>query len=105
MLTWKSSRFAFAILTLSTGFAAAAPAQVVSNFAAEQAFAAATGITKQAATAIALKAVGGGTVIQAVYEKQDRIPHWSIDIVKAPFEYEVWVNGSGQVIRTITQRM
>jgi hypothetical protein len=90
------------------GLGVTAPPESVaatSNFAAEQAFVNATGVTQQAAVAVALKAVGGGKVIQAVFEKQDHIPHWSIDIVLAPNEHEVWVSAAGKVIRVITQPM
>jgi hypothetical protein len=71
--------------------------------AAEQAFTAALGCSRQAAVAVALKAVGGGRVIQVVYEGGDRPPHWSIDIVGSTKEHEVWVNVSCKVIKIITQ--
>jgi len=108
MFAVKATRTLLGAGAIVLAFGAAAPAQTVaatSNFAAEQAFAAATGVTKQAAIAIALKAVGGGTVVQAIFERQDRIPHWSVDIILAPHDYEVWVSGSGQVIRIIKQKM
>ena len=76
--------------------AAAATAQ-------EQAFAAALGCTKQHATMVALKAVGGGQVVQVAFESGDHIPHWSVDIVGSTNEHEVWVNASCKVIRIITQ--
>jgi uncharacterized membrane protein YkoI len=69
----------------------------------ESSLAAAGVISKSQAIAIALSAVGGGSVIGAVFERQDHIPHWSIDIVGAKYEYEVWVGVTGKVLRVITQ--
>ena len=71
--------------------------------AAEQAFTAALGCSKQAAVSVALKAVGGGRVIQVQLETSDYPVHWSIDIVGSTKEYEVWVNVSCKVIRVIAQ--
>ncbi len=60
-------------------------------------------ITKTQAIAIALKAVGGGKVISAIVETEDRNTHWTIDIVGARYEYEVWVSLSGSVVKIIAQ--
>jgi hypothetical protein len=78
--------------------AAAATAQ-------EQAFAGALGCTKQRAEAVALNAVGGGRVVQVVFESQDHPPHWSVDIVGSRNEHEVWVNAACKVIKIITQAL
>jgi len=60
-------------------------------------------ISKARAIAIAQAAVGGGAVVGAVFETQDHVPHWSIDIIGAKYEYEVWVSAGGTVLRVITQ--
>ncbi len=60
-------------------------------------------ITKQQAINIALQAVGGGTVISCVFEKEDHNAHWTVDILGKNAEYEVWVSPSGKVLRIITQ--
>ena len=60
-------------------------------------------ITKQRAEAIALQAVGGGTVLQAVLEREDHLIHWSIDISGSTDEYEVWVSTRGKVLKIIAQ--
>lgn len=60
-------------------------------------------ISKSQAVAVALAAVGGGNVIAVTFEKQDHVPHWSIDVVGAKYEHEVWVGVSGTVLRIITQ--
>ena len=70
---------------------------------ADTALAQAGVVSRSQAVAIALNAVGGGSVLAAVFEKQDHIPHWSIDIVGAKYEYEVWVGVTGNVLRIITQ--
>jgi uncharacterized membrane protein YkoI len=62
-----------------------------------------TFISKASAEQIALKAVGGGSVIQAILEKNDNPPDWAVD-VKATNgkEYEVKVNAcNGKVIAII----
>jgi uncharacterized membrane protein YkoI len=65
---------------------------------------AATVISKQAAEQHALAAAGGGTVVQAVLETNLGKKTWSIDIVGATHEYEVWVDAyTGAVLRTIVQ--
>jgi uncharacterized membrane protein YkoI len=63
----------------------------------------AVSITKQRAEAIALQAVGGGTVVLAVLERENGFIHWSIDIVGSTAEHEVWVSTSGKVLKIITQ--
>ena len=63
----------------------------------------AASITSQRAEAIALQAVGGGTVLQAVLEREDHFIHWSIDIAGSTDEYEVWVSTRGKVLKIITQ--
>jgi len=60
-------------------------------------------ISKAKAEQIALKAVGGGTVLLVVLEKNDNPADWSVD-VRAPNgnEYEVKVNAyTGKVIAII----
>ena len=59
-------------------------------------------ISKQRAEAIALQAVGGGTVLLAVLEREDNVLHWSIDITGQTEEYEVWVSTHGRVLKIIT---
>ena len=58
----------------------------------------AVSLNKSQAEAIALHAVGGGTVILALLERRDGPVHWSIDIVGSTHEYEVWVSTSGKVL-------
>ena len=72
--------------------------------AAEEAFAAAFGCSKQNAKSVALRAVGGGQVIQVVFEPQDHPPHWSVFIINfsSDEEHLVWVNVACKVIRIIT---
>ena len=60
-------------------------------------------LNKSQAEAIALHAVGGGTVILALLERRDGPVHWSIDIVGSTHEYEVWVSTSGKVLKIIIQ--
>jgi hypothetical protein len=81
----------------------AATLDTAATAAQEEAFAAALGCSKQAAVNVALKAVGGCQVIQVVFETEDHIPHWSVDIVGSTKEFEVWVSVSCKVIRIITQ--
>jgi uncharacterized membrane protein YkoI len=78
------------------GYATATPVE------ATAALQAAT-ITKQRAEAIALQTVGGGTVLQAVLEREDNLIHWSIDISGSTDEYEVWVSTRGKVLKIIAQ--
>ena len=84
--------------TLTPGTTAAQDAA-----AAQDAFAAAFGCSKQNAKSVALRAVGGGQIIQVVFEPQDHPPHWSVDIVGSTNEYEVWINARCKVARIITQ--
>jgi hypothetical protein len=59
-------------------------------------------ITKAQAEADALRAVGGGTVLLAVYEGGDYPPHWSVDVrLKNGTEDEVWVSCSGKILKII----
>jgi uncharacterized membrane protein YkoI len=60
-------------------------------------------ISSQRAETIALHAVGGGTVLQVVLEREDHFVHWSVDIVGSTEEYEVWVSTQGKVLRIISQ--
>jgi len=63
----------------------------------------AVSITKQQAVSIALQAVGGGTVLQTLLERENGFVHWSVDIVGSRYEYEVWVSTRGKVLKIITQ--
>jgi uncharacterized membrane protein YkoI len=83
-------------LTAQTAQASATPVE------ATAALQAAT-ITKQRAEAIALQAVGGGTVVLAVLERENATIHWSVDITGSTEEYEVWVSTHGKVLRIIAQ--
>ena len=60
-------------------------------------------ISKAKAEQIALKAVGGGTVLLVVLEKNDNPPDWSVDVrATNGKEYEVKVNAyTGKVIAII----
>jgi len=61
-------------------------------------------ISKQAAETDALKAVGGGSVIQAVLDTNAGLRVWSVDILGSTHEYEVWVNAkTGAIVKIITQ--
>lgn len=61
-------------------------------------------ISKTQAEQDALKAVNGGTVIQAVLETEGRLRYWSIDIAQPTHEYEVHVNAyTGAILRIIVQ--
>ena len=72
--------------------------------AAEDAFAAALGCTKQRAAAVALKAVDhGARVIFVILDREDRPVHWSVDLVNSTREFEVWVNTACKEIRIISQ--
>ena len=63
----------------------------------------AVAVTKTQAESIALHAVGGGTVLQAVLEREDQVIHWSVDITGPTAEYEVWVSTRGKVLKIIAQ--
>ena len=90
---------ALALATACIGTTVYAAATPVEPTAALQA----ATITKQRAEAIALQAVGGGTVLQAVLERENNSVHWTIDIAGATAEHEVWVNMYGKVVKIITQ--
>ncbi|MGP0084722.1 MAG: PepSY domain-containing protein [Steroidobacteraceae bacterium] len=90
---------ALALATVVIGQAVQAHPTPVEATAALQA----VSITKQRAEAIALQAVGGGTALQAVLEREDHFIHWSVDIVGSTDEYEVWVSTRGKVLKIITQ--
>jgi uncharacterized membrane protein YkoI len=77
-------------------------AQAATPVEATAALQAAT-ISKQRAESIGLQAVGGGTVLQAVLEREDHFIHWSVDIVGSADEYEVWLSTRGKVLKIITQ--
>jgi uncharacterized membrane protein YkoI len=52
----------------------------------------------------ALSAVGGGSVLQAVMDTNLGKKTWSVDILDAAHEYEVWVDAhSGTILKIITQ--
>jgi uncharacterized membrane protein YkoI len=96
----KASLLGALVLTTAViGQAAQAHPTPVEATAALQA----VSITKQRAEAISLQAVGGGTVLQAVLEREDHFIHWSVDIVGSTEEYEVWVSTRGKVLKIITQ--
>jgi len=90
---------ALVVATAAIGSAALAHPTPVEKTAAVQAAV----ISSQRAEAIALQAVGGGTVLQAVLEREDHFVHWSVDIVGATDEFEVWVSTRGKVLKIITQ--
>ena len=90
---------ALVLATAAIGQAAqAAPTPVEASAALQSA-----AISKQRAEAIALQAVGGGTVLQAVLEREDHFIHWSIDIVGSTDEYEVWVSTRGKMLKVISE--
>lgn len=61
-------------------------------------------ISRQAAEKDALKAVGGGTVLQATLDTNAGKLVWSVDIAGSTHEYEVWVDAhTGHIVRIITQ--
>jgi len=61
-------------------------------------------LSKQQAEQDALAAVGGGTVMQARLERDNGKKYWSVDIVGATNEYEVWVDAySGAILKIISQ--
>jgi uncharacterized membrane protein YkoI len=103
-LTSKSARKSslLSALVLATAFIGQAAHAAATPVEATAALQTAT-ITKQRAEAIALQAVGGGTVVLAVLEREDGTIHWSVDISGSAEEYEVWVSTRGKVLRIITQ--
>jgi len=67
---------------------------------------ASTLISKQDAEQDAIVAVGGGTVTQALKEKELGKIIWSVDVVGATNEYEVWLDAhTGATLRIITQAL
>jgi len=60
-------------------------------------------ISKQQAEQDALKAVGGGTVVQAQRDQWKGYQIWDVTITKPGFEYEVFVNARGGVILKTTK--
>ena len=103
-LTTKSMRkpSLLGALVLATAFFGQAVHATATPVEATAALQAAT-ITKQRAEAIALQAVGGGTVMLAVLEREDGLIHWSVDISGSTEEYEVWVSTHGKVLKIIAQ--
>jgi len=100
-------KFALALPVVAALLAAAPSARAqtpnTDTTAAEEAFAAALGCTKQRAAAVALKAVDhAARVVFVIFDREDRPIHWSVDLVSSTLEYEVWVNVACKVIRTIT---
>ncbi len=73
-----------------------------SNFS-DSALLAAGCISRTQAISIAMKTVPNAKVISASFEDSDNIAHWSVDLVGAVYEYEVWISCSGKVLRVITQ--
>jgi hypothetical protein len=89
---------------LATGASGqAATLDPAATAAQEEAFAAAAGCSKQNAERVALRKIGGGQVVGIVFEREDHILHWSVDIVGSAYEYEVWVSVSCKVLREIRQ--
>jgi len=67
---------------------------------------ASTLISRQEAEQDAIVAVGGGTVTQALKEKELGKIIWSVDVVGAANEHEVWLDAhTGATLRIITQPM
>jgi uncharacterized membrane protein YkoI len=103
-LTGKFNRKSSLLIALvvATGFVGSAAYATATPVEATASMQAAT-ITKQRAEAIARQAVGGGTVMLAVLEREDGLIHWSVDITGSTEEYEVWVSTHGKVLKIITQ--
>jgi uncharacterized membrane protein YkoI len=65
---------------------------------------AATLISKQQAEQDALNAVGGGTVALVLKEKELGKIIWSVDVIGATHEFEVWVDAhTGAILQVLTQ--
>jgi uncharacterized membrane protein YkoI len=65
---------------------------------------ASTLISKQQAEQDALNAVGGGTVALVLKEKELGKIIWSVDVIGATHEYEVWVDAhTGAILQILTQ--
>ena len=61
-------------------------------------------ITKQTAEADALKAVGGGHVLDATLSFDGSTRVWSVDVTGSTHEYEVWVNAhTGAILKIMAQ--
>ena len=60
-------------------------------------------ISKQQAEQDALKAVGGGTVVQAQRDQWKGYQIWDVTITRPGFEYEVYVNARGGAILKTTK--
>jgi len=61
-------------------------------------------ISKQQAEQAALKAVGGGTVVQAQRDQWKGYQIWDVTITQPGFEYEVFVNARSAAILNVTKR-
>jgi len=94
-------RATFVMCFMGIGIAVLQPAHAAVY--SEDALAAAGVISKSQAIAVALKSVGGGRAISAVFETEDHLSHWTVDIIGTTYEYEVWVAASGSIQRIITQ--
>jgi uncharacterized membrane protein YkoI len=65
---------------------------------------ASTLISKQQAEQDALNAVGGGTVALVLKEKELGKIIWSVDVIGATHEFEVWVDAhTGTILQVLTQ--
>jgi uncharacterized membrane protein YkoI len=61
-------------------------------------------ITKQTAEQDALRAVGGGQVLQAQLDNAGKQLYWSVDILGTSHEFEVHIDGhTGAVLKVIMQ--
>jgi uncharacterized membrane protein YkoI len=61
-------------------------------------------ISKQQAEQDALAAVGGGQVLRAALDRNGGKKVWSVDILGASHEFEVWVDAyTGAIVKIITQ--
>jgi uncharacterized membrane protein YkoI len=62
-------------------------------------------ITKQQAEPIALKAIGGGKVVQAQQDQWKGYPIWDVTITQPGWEYEVYVDArTGKVLKIIKRK-
>jgi uncharacterized membrane protein YkoI len=78
-------------------------AVVMALFGTSLAFAAGL-ISKQTAEADALKAVGGGNVMDATLSFSGTTRIWSVDVTGSSHEYEVWVNAhTGAIVKVMGQ--
>lgn len=61
-------------------------------------------ISKQTAETDALRAVGGGTVMDATLSFSGTTRIWSVDVTGSSHEYEVWVDAhTGAILKTMSQ--